>query len=102
LFPHQCWMGDRADDQVSMAMQMFEAKHRLERLLSDLRKIGDVTISHNMAVLSLIGTNMRNAIGTAGVMFTTLAQAKINIALISQGASEINISCGECCCVYVV
>jgi aspartate kinase len=32
-------------------------------------------------------------IGIAGRMFTTLAQGKVNIEMISQGASEINISC---------
>jgi len=80
--------------QVSMAMQDFHAKHRLDRLIADLQRIGDVTVSRDMAVLSLIGRNMRNAIGSAGLMFTSLAKAMINIEMISQGASEINISCG--------
>lgn len=31
--------------------------------------------------------------GIAGRMFTTLAQGNVNIEMISQGASEINISC---------
>ena len=36
---------------------------------------------------------MRNMVGIAGKMFSTLAQGNINIEMISQGASEINISC---------
>jgi aspartate kinase len=36
---------------------------------------------------------MRNMVGIAGRMFTTLAQGNVNIEMISQGASEINISC---------
>jgi len=32
-------------------------------------------------------------VGIAGRMFTTLAQGNVNIEMISQGASEINISC---------
>jgi len=36
---------------------------------------------------------MRNMVGIAGKMFTTLAQGNINIEMISQGASEITISC---------
>ena len=32
-------------------------------------------------------------VGIAGKMFTTLAQGNVNIEMISQGASEINISC---------
>ena len=46
-----------------------------------------------MAILSLVGKQMRNMVGIAGRMFTTLAEGNVNIEMISQGASEINISC---------
>lgn len=46
-----------------------------------------------MAILSLVGHQMRNMVGIAGRMFSTLAEGEINIDMISQGASEINISC---------
>ncbi|KAL1412789.1 Aspartokinase [Vanrija albida] len=78
---------------VSMAMQHFLNPRRLERLIRDLEKIGDITVSNDMAILSLVGRNMRNAIGSAGLMFASLAKAEVNIEMISQGASEINISC---------
>jgi aspartate kinase len=80
---------------VSMAMQDISSKKRLDRLTKDLEKIGDITISKDMAILSLVGKNMRHAVGCAGMMFTALAKAGINIEMISQGASEINISCGK-------
>ena len=46
-----------------------------------------------MAILSLVGKEQRNLIGIAGRMFSTLAEGGMNIEMISQGASEINISC---------
>lgn len=46
-----------------------------------------------MAILSLVGKQMKNMVGISGKMFSTLAQANVNIEMISQGASEINISC---------
>lgn len=46
-----------------------------------------------MAILSLVGKEMHHMVGIAGRMFTTLAQGNVNIEMISQGASEINISC---------
>jgi aspartate kinase len=46
-----------------------------------------------MAILSLVGKQMKNMVGVSGRMFSTLANAGINIEMISQGASEINISC---------
>jgi hypothetical protein len=52
-----------------------------------------VTTLHEMVILSLVGRHMRNMVGIAGRMFSTLAEGKVNIEMISQGASEINISC---------
>ncbi|KAJ7034503.1 Aspartate/glutamate/uridylate kinase [Mycena alexandri] len=78
---------------VSMAIEDGLAKKLLERLLRELQKAGTVSVHHDMAILSLVGKHMCNMIGIAGRMFTTLAQGKVNIEMISQGASEINISC---------
>lgn len=52
-----------------------------------------VSLHPHMSILSLVGKHMRNMIGISGRMFTTLAQGGVNIEMISQGASEINISC---------
>lgn len=52
-----------------------------------------VSIHRDMAILSLVGKQMRNMVGIAGKMFQTLADGNVNIEMISQGASEINISC---------
>lgn len=80
---------------VSMALQDFINKKQLDRLVRDLEKLGHITVGRNMAILSLVGRQMRHMVGTAGKMFATLAEGNINIEMISQGASEINISCGE-------
>jgi aspartate kinase len=55
--------------------------------------IVQVDVHHDMAILSLVGSYMKNMVGIAGRMFSTLAQGNVNIEMISQGASEINISC---------
>ena len=52
-----------------------------------------MTVSRDMAILSLVGRSMRNMIGISRRMFTTLGQGNVNIEMISQGANEINISC---------
>ncbi|KAF8804599.1 aspartate kinase [Phlegmacium glaucopus] len=78
---------------VSMAIEDGLAKKVLDRLVKELRKSGTVTLHGDMAILSLVGRQMRNMVGIAGRMFSTLAQGNVNIEMISQGASEINISC---------
>ncbi|PGG98921.1 hypothetical protein AJ80_09438 [Polytolypa hystricis UAMH7299] len=65
----------------------------LRGAIQDLRSYGTVDIIPEMAILSLVGRQMKNMIGVAGKMFTTLGENNVNIEMISQGASEINISC---------
>ncbi|GAA5942404.1 hypothetical protein JCM1841_004288 [Sporobolomyces salmonicolor] len=78
---------------VSMAIYGDVRKGVLERVVRDLKVVGEVSISRDMAILSLVGKHMKNMVGVAGKMFSTLAEGNINIEMISQGASEINISC---------
>ncbi|BFZ57033.1 Aspartokinase [Savitreella phatthalungensis] len=78
---------------VSMAIHAEVKLAALRGVESDLNAIGEVTRKKEMAILSLVGMQMKNLIGISGKMFSTLAQAGINIEMISQGASEINISC---------
>ena len=58
-----------------------------------LTRRAQVNVSRDMAIVSLVGKQMRHLVGIAGRMFTTLGQGNVNIEMISQGANEINISC---------
>ncbi|KAH7385399.1 aspartate kinase [Phaeosphaeria sp. MPI-PUGE-AT-0046c] len=64
----------------------------LEHCVSDLQEFGIVNLLKNLAIVSVIGHKIRNVVGIGAEIFNALAGAKINIYLISQGASEINIS----------
>lgn len=57
----------------------------LKGALSDLQRYGTVDIIPEMAILSLVGKQMKNMIGVAGRMFTTLGDNNVNIEMISQG-----------------
>ncbi|KAJ1670556.1 Aspartokinase [Coemansia sp. RSA 25] len=78
---------------VSMALSNLVIERNLLPAIEELSSLGAVDILRNMAILSLVGKQMRNMVGIAGSMFQTLAQSGVNIEMISQGASEINISC---------
>jgi len=78
---------------VSMAINGSIRRAVLERITKELKAVGEVSVLRDMAILSLVGKHMARMVGVAGKMFTTLADGQINIELISQGASEINISC---------
>jgi aspartate kinase len=51
----------------------------------ELEECGEVSIIHKMAILSLVGADMKNMVGIAGKMFSTLGENNINIEMISQG-----------------
>lgn len=51
-------------------------------------------IENNLALIAVVGRGMRKARGTAGRIFDALAQAKINVRMIDQGSSELNIIIG--------
>ena len=55
-------------------------------------KITPVKAEHNMAIIALVGDNMRNHQGLSGKMFSALGSNNVNIRAIAQGASEKNIS----------
>ncbi|KAG0049743.1 Aspartokinase [Gryganskiella cystojenkinii] len=78
---------------VSMALGANVNEKEMEKAMSLLRSIGTVDVMKGMAILSLVGKQMKNMVGISGRMFSTMAKSGINIEMISQGASEINISC---------
>ncbi|KAG0326232.1 Aspartokinase [Dissophora globulifera] len=78
---------------ISMALSSVVTEAEMNKAIEALRSIGTVSVMKGMAILSLVGKQMKNMVGISGRMFSTLAKAGINIEMISQGASEINISC---------
>ena len=57
----------------------------LKGAIEDLRQYGTVDLIDGMAILSLVGKQMKNMVGIAGKMFSTLGENNVNIEMISQG-----------------
>lgn len=53
--------------------------------LEELNDYGKVDVNPEMAILSLVGKDMKNMVGIAGKMFSTLGENNVNIEMISQG-----------------
>ncbi len=51
-----------------------------------------VFIEDDLAVLAVVGKNMRSVPGISGKIFNALGKERINVIAISQGSSELNIS----------
>ena len=54
----------------------------------------NVFVEENIALLAVVGRGMVKTKGTAARIFTALAKANVNIRMIDQGSSELNIIIG--------
>ncbi|GKT71167.1 aspartate kinase [Colletotrichum tofieldiae] len=82
-----------SERSVSLAFQHSEeGSCRHQRLRVELEKFGKVIVTENMSIVTVVGHKMRNMVGISAEIMAALASAKINIFMVSQGASEINVS----------
>ncbi|WP_342667499.1 aspartate kinase [Deinococcus pimensis] len=54
--------------------------------------VRDIEVHPSVAVVAIVGEGMRGTRGVAARLFTALAGAGVNILMIAQGSSELNIS----------
>src|SRR5689334_11376541 len=78
-----------ATSEVSVSLTIDDPA-RLDRIVSELRAFAEVEIESNQVLVCLVGENIRFTPGVARRAFTSLDG--INIRMISQGASLLNIS----------
>lgn len=55
-------------------------------------KINPIEVDQELAIMAIVGENMKNTPGIAGKLFSTLGGNGINVVAIAQGTSELNIS----------
>ncbi len=77
--------------EVSMSLTI-DKNTNLDKALEELNQIATTNIVCNKAIVCVVGVGLKNEIGIAGKIFSLMGEHKINIEMISQGASEINIS----------
>jgi aspartate kinase len=75
--------------EVSVSLTV-ESNEAIPMVAADLEKIADVKYEGRKAIVCLVGENIRETPGIAAQVFTAIRD--INVRMISQGASEINIT----------
>ena len=59
-------------------------------LLGKIIKKVDVTV--DVSIIALIGSGMRGIVGVASKVFTSVAKKDVNVIMIAQGSSELNLA----------
>jgi aspartate kinase len=86
---YRCSVDVVATSEVSVSMTV-DSTQALPQITAELQKIADVHYQEGNAIVCLVGENLRDTPGIAAQVFTALGN--INVRMVSQGASEINIT----------
>lgn len=86
---HRCAVDVVSTSEVSVSLTV-DSNEAIPAIATDLQKLGDVKYEGRKAIVCLVGENLRETPGVAGKVFSAVSD--INIRMISQGASEINLT----------
>lgn len=84
-------------DSISVIVADQELGSKLNKVKEEIQiycEPDNIITSSNMALIAVVGRGMIHTKGVSARLFTALAQAGINIRMISQGSSELNIIIG--------
>lgn len=87
-------------DTMSIIVHKDEFEAREQAIIKELETTcspDKIEIDRDVALLAVVGRGMRAQRGTAARIFAALAHAKVNVKMIDQGSSELNVIVGVTC-----
>lgn len=84
-------------DTMTIFVHQDEFAEKEQQVLSDINRLAKPDTIHmesDLALIAVVGRGMKSTRGTAGRLFSALAHAHINVKMIDQGSSELNIIIG--------
>lgn len=84
-------------DTMTVFAHQDEFMDKEQQVVSAIHRLADpdsIDIEADLALIAVVGRGMKSTRGTAGRIFSALAHANINVKMIDQGSSELNIIIG--------
>ena len=84
-------------DTYTVLVHQSEFEEKEQNVISGIHRAvhpDSIDLESNLALIAIVGRGMKATKGTAGRIFSALAHANINIKMIDQGSSELNIIIG--------
>lgn len=84
-------------DTMTIFVHQSEFEEKEQRVLAGIHRAVNpdcIEMEADLALIAVVGRGMRATRGTAGRIFSALAHANINVKMIDQGSSELNIIIG--------
>jgi aspartate kinase len=86
---HGCAIDMVSTSEISVSVTV-DSREALPAICAELGQIADVKYEGNKALICLVGEDIRGQSGISGQVFSAVSH--VNVRMISQGASEINMS----------
>jgi aspartate kinase len=86
---HKCAVDMVSTSEVSVSLTV-DSNEKLPEIAADLSQLADVKYEGRKALICMVGENIRGQNGIAARVFQAIHH--VNVRMISQGASEINMS----------
>ncbi len=84
-------------DTMTVFVHQDEFMHKEQKVVSAIHRLADpdsIDIEADLALIAVVGRGMKSTRGTAGRIFSALSHANVNVKMIDQGSSELNIIIG--------
>lgn len=84
-------------DTMTVFVHQAEFEGKEQQVISSLRRLANpdfIELEADLALIAVVGRGMKSQRGTAGRIFSALAHADVNVKMIDQGSSELNIIIG--------
>ena len=84
-------------DTMTVFVHQDEFMHKEQKVVSGIHRLADpdtIEIEADLALIAVVGRGMKSTRGTAGRIFSALAHSNVNVKMIDQGSSELNIIIG--------
>ena len=84
-------------DTMTVFVHQSEFEEKEQNVLATIHKLVQpdyIDLEADLALIAVVGRGMRQTRGTAGRIFSALAHANVNVKMIDQGSSELNIIIG--------
>ncbi|MBQ8230839.1 MAG: aspartate kinase [Lachnospiraceae bacterium] len=84
-------------DTLTVFVHQDEFMHKEQKVVAGIHRLADpdmIDIESDLALIAVVGRGMKSTRGTAGRIFSALAHSNINVKMIDQGSSELNIIIG--------
>lgn len=84
-------------DTMTIFVHQPEFEGKEQAVISSIHRVAkpdSIELESDLALVAVVGRGMKSTRGTAGRIFSALAHANINVKMIDQGSSELNIIIG--------